>query len=110
MVNITGTMELGNGETCPFEGCDFILGEDYDGDSFKHIEEKHGDEAMSQLFPVNKIELGDATNIMAMVIQYAKIDKDKGTLTLRSTAIDPLKEVYEFLLNLNNKGASNEKK
>ena len=24
-----------------FDGCDFILGEDYDGDSFEHILDKH---------------------------------------------------------------------
>ena len=32
-----GTVELGNGEKCPFGDCDFILGEDYDGDGFTHV-------------------------------------------------------------------------
>ena len=44
-----GTVELGNGEQCPFEGCNFILGEDYDGDSFEHIMKEHCDEAMKEL-------------------------------------------------------------
>ena len=102
-----GTVELGNGEQCPFEGCNFILGEDYDGDSFEHIMKEHGDEAMKELFPPKEITLGTATNIMAMVIEYAQFEDDK--LILRSSAIEPIKEVYQFLLNLNNQGATNEK-
>ena len=93
-----GTLELGNGETCPFDECDFILGEDYDGDSFKHIKKEHGDEAMNKLFPPKIIELSSACNIMAMIIEYAII-KD-GKLTLRASAIEPLREVYQFLLSL----------
>ncbi len=102
-----GTIELGNGEQCPFNGCNFILGEDYDGDSFEHIMKDHGDEAMKELFPPKKIDLSTATNIMAMIIEYAQFEDDK--LILRKAAIEPIKEVYQFLLQLNNKGENNDR-
>ena len=91
MSKITGrTMELGNGETCPFDKCDFILGEDYDGDSFEHIKDKHGDEWMNQLFPPKIIDLNAAYEIMCLVCEYGQISGDK--LILRDEASVPVKE------------------
>ena len=95
-----GTIELGNGEKCPFGDCDFILGEDYDGDSFEHIINKHGDDAMEQLFPKKIISLYDAIEIMNLVLSYHKIDNEN--MILRATAVPLLKDVRDFLLNIHN--------
>ncbi len=95
-----GTMELGNGEKCPFDNCNFILGKDYDGDSFEHIMDKHGDDAIEQLFPKRVITLYEAINIMELVLQYHKVEGEN--LILRATAVGPLKDVRDFLVNTNN--------
>ena len=98
-----GTMELGNGETCPFDGCDFILGKDYDGDSFEHIKKNHADEAMSQLFPPKLITLQEAYENICLICEHGVIKDDE--LILRATALEPIKQIRECLKDLiNSKG------
>jgi hypothetical protein len=106
-----GTLELGNGEPCPFDGCDFILGEDYDGDSFQHIIDKHEFESMDKLFkPVSILQ---ALDTIRLVIQYHKIEGDK--MILNAQAIGPIKDVDRFLTRMYNdtkllQGEKNEEK
>ena len=98
-----GTVELANGEKCPFGNCDFILGEDYDGDSFRHIMDKHGDDAIEQLFPKKVISLYSAIEIMDLVLAHHQIDGEN--MILRATAVGPIKDVRDFLVNIHNKDA-----
>lgn len=86
-----GTIELGNGEKCPF--CDFIVGEDYDGDGFKHLMNKHSEKAMEELFPA--MTLTQALHTMTLICEYAEIEGDK--LILRKTALEPLRDVRNYL-------------
>ena len=95
-----GTVELGNGEKCPFGDCDFILGEDYDGDGFTHVMDKHGDDAIEQLFPKKTISLYQAIETMDLILQYHKIDGEN--MILRATAVGPIKDVRDFLVNQHN--------
>ena len=87
------TIELGNGEKCPW--CEFVTGEDYDGDGFKHIMDKHPDEAMKDLFP--PMSLPEALNTMTLVCEYAVIRDEE--LILRKTALEPLRDVRNYLVS-----------
>ena len=93
-----GTLELGNGETCPFDGCDFILGEDHDGDSFEHILDKHEFDAMDKLF--KPISLLQALEITRLMLQHHKIEGDK--MILNAQAIGPLQDLNRFLTQMYN--------
>ncbi len=93
-----GTLDLGNGEKCPFDGCNFILGEDYDGDSFTHIIDKHESEAINKLF--KPITLMQALEIVRLIIQHHKIEDDK--MILNAGAIGPIKDLDRFLTNMYN--------
>jgi hypothetical protein len=93
------TLELGNGETCPFDGCDFILGEDYDGDSFRHIIDKHQSEAMDKLF--KPITLMQAIETVRLIIKHHQIKGDK--MILHAGALGPIKDLDRFLTNMYNK-------
>ena len=92
------TLELGNGEKCPFAGCDFILGEDYDGDSFEHILDKHEFDAMDKLF--QPISLVKALEITRLMLQYHKIEGDK--LILNAKSLGPIQDLNRFLTNMYN--------
>ena len=86
-----GTIELGNGEKCPW--CDFVVGEEHDGDGFKHIMDKHPNQAMKDLFP--SVSLTEVLHTMTLICQYAEIRGDD--LVLRKTALEPLREVRNYL-------------
>ena len=93
-----GTLELGNGEICPYDGCHFVLGEDYDGDSFKHIIDKHPDEVMHKLF--KPITLLQALETVRLILKYHTIEGEN--MIIHIGTLGPLQDLDRFLTSMYN--------